>query len=223
MKPLGEMAANDGITNPSPAHGKTGANMEKNLERIQVASIGLDKDRFLRQLLGYLAESLQEVTGMDQAEGFISLVGQKIGDELNAHYLQSLKLTKLDRHQIAAVLVDLKRRIDGDFYLIHADERQLVLGNRRCPFGDKVIGRPALCMMTSNVFGVIAAENAGYARVDIQRPLPMAMVTAMWWFPWMVTTWRRGGSIFAPGSDATFCGLPGIDRCAIHAGVCGAW
>lgn len=72
--------------------------MEKNLERIQVASIGLDKDRFLRQLLGYLAESLQEVTGMDQAEGFISLVGQKIGDELNAHYLQSLKLTQLDRH-----------------------------------------------------------------------------------------------------------------------------
>jgi len=171
MKPLGEMAANDGITNPSPAHGKRGANMEKNLERIQVASIGLDKDRFLRQLLGYLAESLQEVTGMDQAEGFISLVGQKIGDELNAHYLQSLKLTKLDRHQIAAVLVDLKRRIDGDFYLIHADERQLVLGNRRCPFGDKVIGRPALCMMTSNVFGVIAAENAGYARVDIQKAI----------------------------------------------------
>ena len=171
MKPLGEMAANDGITNPSPAHGKTGANMEKNLERIQVASIGLDKDRFLRQLLGYLAESLQEVTGMDQAEGFISLVGQKIGDELNAHYLQSLKLTKLDRHQIAAVLVDLKRRIDGDFYLIHADERQLVLGNRRCPFGDKVIGRPALGMMTSNVFGVIAAENAGYGRVDIQKAI----------------------------------------------------
>ena len=50
-------------------------------------------------------------------------------------------------------------------------KRQLVLGNRRCPFGDKVIGRPALCMMTSNVFGVIAAENAGYARVDIQKAI----------------------------------------------------
>jgi hypothetical protein len=143
--------------------------MEKIPERIHTVSIGLDKDRFLRQLLGYLAESLQEVTGMDQAEGFISLVGQKIGDELNGHYLQSLNLTTLDRFQIPAVLVDLKRRIDGDFYLIHADERQLVLGNRRCPFGDKVIGRPALCMMTSNVFGVIAAENAGYGRVDIQK------------------------------------------------------
>ena len=52
--------------------------MEKIPERIHTVSIGLDKDRFLRQLLGYLAESLQEVTGMDQAEGFISLVGQKI-------------------------------------------------------------------------------------------------------------------------------------------------
>lgn len=148
-----------------------GSTMEKIPERIHTVSIGLDKDRFLRQLLGYLAESLQEVTGMDQAEGFISLVGQKIGDELNGHYLQSLNLTTLDRFQIPAVLVDLKRRIDGDFYLIHADERQLVLGNRRCPFGDKVIGRPALCMMTSNVFGVIAAENAGYGRVDIQKSI----------------------------------------------------
>ncbi len=145
--------------------------MDKTQARIETATIGLDKDRFLRQLLGYLAESLQEVTGMDQAEGFISLVGQKIGDELNAHYLQSLALTQMDRDQMAAVMVDLKRRIDGDFYLVHADEHQLVLGNHRCPFGDKVVGRPALCMMTSNVFGVIAAENAGYARVDIQKAI----------------------------------------------------
>ena len=62
-----------------------GSTMEKIPERIHTVSIGLDKDRFLRQLLGYLAESLQEVPGMDQAEGFISLVGQKIGDELNGH------------------------------------------------------------------------------------------------------------------------------------------
>ena len=119
------------------------------------------------------AQNIKDVTLRQFGTGVSNLneVGQKIGDELNAHYLQSLKLTSLDRHQIAAVLVDLKRRIDGDFYLIHADERQLVLGNRRCPFGDKVIGRPALCMMTSNVFGVIAAENAGYARVDIQKAI----------------------------------------------------
>ncbi len=46
-----------------------------------------------------------------------------------------------------------------------------MLGNRACPFGEKVAGRPALCMMTSNVFGVIAAENLGYAKVAIEESI----------------------------------------------------
>ena len=36
---------------------------------------------------------------------------------------------------------------------------------------EKVLDRPSLCMMTSNVFGVIAAENLGYARVVIERAI----------------------------------------------------
>jgi predicted ArsR family transcriptional regulator len=69
------------------------------------------------------------------------------------------------------VLVDLKRRIRGDFYVIEEDEEKIVLGNRACPFAEKVLGRPAMCMMTSNVFGVIAAENLGYAKVELQETI----------------------------------------------------
>ena len=75
----------------------------------------------------------------------------------------------LTREQVADVLVDLKRRIQGDFYVIEQDDEKIVLGNRACPFAEKVVGRPALCMMTSNVFGVIAAENLGYAKVVLER------------------------------------------------------
>src|SRR5690606_17567394 len=67
--------------------------------------------------------------------------------------------------------VDLKRRIQGDFYVVEATEERIVLGNRACPFGDRVLGRPALCMMTSNVFGSIAAENLGYAKVELQETI----------------------------------------------------
>jgi len=34
-----------------------------------------------------------------------------------------------------------------------------------------VLSRPSMCMMTSNVFGVIAAENLGYARVDLEKTI----------------------------------------------------
>lgn len=69
------------------------------------------------------------------------------------------------------MLVDLKRRIQGDFFVIEESDEKIVLGNRACPFGDKVIDRPALCMMTSNVFGVIASENLGYAKVSIEEAI----------------------------------------------------
>jgi predicted ArsR family transcriptional regulator len=77
----------------------------------------------------------------------------------------------LNRQQVSAVLVDLKRRIKGDFYIIEENDEKIVLGNRVCPFEDKVIGRPAMCMMTSNVFGGIAARNLGYAKVELKETI----------------------------------------------------
>ncbi len=131
----------------------------------------LERDIFLRSLLRELAGTLQDVVGLDEAAGFISVVGQRIGDQINDQYRAALGVSGLSREQVAAVLVDLKRRIQGDFYVIEESDDRIVLGNRACPFGDKVKDRPALCMMTSNVFGVIAAENLGYAKVVLEQAI----------------------------------------------------
>lgn len=125
----------------------------------------------MRTMLRHLAGALQDVIGLEEASGFISIVGQRIGDDLDAAYRSALAVERLDRGQIAEVLVDLKRRIQGDFYIIAEDDDKIVLGNRVCPFGEQVKGRPSLCMMTSNVFGAIAAENLGYARVVIEEAI----------------------------------------------------
>ena len=55
--------------------------------------------------------------------------------------------------------------------MIEQTSDRVVLGNRKCPFGRNVEGRPSLCMMTSNVFGRIAAENLGYSRVRIDEAI----------------------------------------------------
>jgi predicted ArsR family transcriptional regulator len=138
---------------------------------IAALDIPLDRDVFLRTLLRELAGTLQEVVGLEEASGFVSVVGQRIGDQLDRTYRSALGAVSLDRQQVADVLVDLKRRIRGDFFVIEASDDKLVLGNRMCPFADKVIGRPALCMMTSNVFGAIASENLGYAKVVIEEAI----------------------------------------------------
>ncbi|MFI8308787.1 methanogen output domain 1-containing protein [Streptomyces sp. NPDC085927] len=67
--------------------------------------------------------------------------------------------------------MDLKRRIKGDFFVIEQDDTKIVLGNRACPFAEKVLGRESMCMMTSNVFGTIAARNLGYAGVELQETI----------------------------------------------------
>jgi predicted ArsR family transcriptional regulator len=133
--------------------------------------IPLERDLFLRSLLRELAGTLQDVIGLEESAGFISLVGQRIGESINESYKLALNTQTLDRHQVANVLVDLKRRIQGTFYVIEESDEKIVFGNRNCPFAEKVIGRPSMCMMTSNVFGVIAAENLGRAKVVLNETI----------------------------------------------------
>lgn len=131
----------------------------------------LDRDVFLRTLIRELSGTLQEIVGLDEAAGFVSVVGQNMGLQIDGMYRASLGTARLTRQQVADVLVDLKRRIEGDFFVIEQSDEKIVLGNRACPFGDKVLGRPAMCMMTSNVFGSIAAENLGYAKVELRETI----------------------------------------------------
>jgi predicted ArsR family transcriptional regulator len=140
-------------------------------QRVQELDLPLQRDVFLRNLIRALSGTLEEVVGLTEASGFISVVGQTIGDEINRDYRLALGASSLTRPQVAAVLVDLKRRINGDFYIIEEDDTKIVLGNRRCPFEEKVLGRRSMCMMTSNVFGSIAAENLGYAKVELQETI----------------------------------------------------
>jgi predicted ArsR family transcriptional regulator len=133
--------------------------------------VTLERDIFLRTLIRELSGTLQDVVGLDEAAGFVSIVGQSMGRQIDREYRLALGVDRLDEQQVPEVLVDLKRRIQGDFHVLEQDEEKIVLGNRRCPFGDKVLDRPAMCMMTSNVFGSITADNLGYARVVLEETI----------------------------------------------------
>lgn len=152
----------DGPASPPPLDGHAAGG-----RALSALEIPLERDVFLRTLLRELAGTLQDVVGLEDASGFVSVVGQNMGLQMNRQYRDALGVGRLSREQVAEVLVDLKARIQGGFRVIEQDDDRIVLGNDACPFGDKVIGRPALCMMTSNVFGSITAENLGYAKVEL--------------------------------------------------------
>ncbi len=106
-------------------------------QQVDQLNVPLDRDLFLRNLIRELAGTLEDVVGIEEASGFISVTGQAIGDQINRDYKHALAVSNLTREQVADVLVDLKRRIQGDFYIIEEDDEKILLGNRACPFGDK--------------------------------------------------------------------------------------
>jgi hypothetical protein len=145
---------------PTPASSRTS-------DEVREVEVPLDRDLFLRALLRRLAGTLEDLVGLEETAGFVSVVGDEIGQLIDREYRTALGTERLDEDQVGAVLVDLKRRIEGDFRIVAQDEHRIELRNRACPFAEQVVGRPSLCMMTSNVFGSITANNLGYARVEL--------------------------------------------------------
>lgn len=129
--------------------------------------IDFERDGFVRHLLGELSGLLEEVVGLDEARGFVALVGQRVAAHLDGLYSEHLGTGAWSPEQLAEVLVDLKRRIQGGFRIESVDAGGIVLVNDACPFGSRVHGRPSLCMMTSNVFGTLAAQHHGFASVSL--------------------------------------------------------
>ena len=67
---------------------------------------------------------------------------------------------RLSPEQLGECYVRLKHAIDGEFTVVEATPDRIVLENRQCPFGEAVHRAPALCRMTSSVFGGLAARNS---------------------------------------------------------------
>jgi hypothetical protein len=89
---------------------------------VATADVPLERDLFLRILIRELSGTLQDVVGLEEASGFVSVVGQRVGEQINADYRAALGTETLDRAQVRDVLIDLKRRIKGDFFVIEEDE-----------------------------------------------------------------------------------------------------
>ena len=145
--------------------------IERHLDTLNASGISRSREAFLSTLLGSLADSLEDAVGLEDAEAFVTVVGAFIGDEWNAEYLRAFGDQELTLEQICASLIDLKSRIGGEFRIVEIDEDRIVLRNNRCPFGETVQGRRAMCQMTSSVFGRIVADNCGYARVSIPESI----------------------------------------------------
>ncbi|MCC5633029.1 hypothetical protein LC613_36505 [Nostoc sphaeroides CHAB 2801] len=90
--------------------------------QVQSLELPIERDQFLCTIIRELAGTLQDVVGIKEAAGFLNVVGYRTGQHVNQIYHNGLQLSNLSREQVTAVLVDWKRRIQGDFYVIEESQ-----------------------------------------------------------------------------------------------------
>ncbi|KQX65781.1 ATP-binding protein [Angustibacter sp. Root456] len=132
---------------------------------------GFGRESFLRALVVQLSQAVEHTAGPDVGEEVVAQVGIAVGGQMEAEYRLAQEVVgRLSPDQVADCLVRLKHAIDGDFSVVEVTDERIVLANTRCPFGDAVRRAPALCRMTSSVFGGIAARNSdGEAAVVLEE------------------------------------------------------
>ena len=127
---------------------------------------------FLRALVIQLAQELEGEQGPAAAERLIAQVGTDISVRVEEEYRRARKITeRLTPKQMADLFVRLESAISGAFYVVEANDERIVLGNRRCPFGNAVKRAPSLCRVTSSVFGGVAARNSGGSAVELDEQI----------------------------------------------------
>ena len=144
-------------TSHSPPHLSTSALPA--LEEAQPEG-GFGKESFLRAIVVQLSQAVEAAHGPDAAEAAVAQVGTDIGWQMEQEYRAAAGVVgAMTPEQLGRCFVRLKHAIDGGFSVVEATPERIVLENTRCPFGDSVLRAPALCRMTSSVFGGIAARN----------------------------------------------------------------
>jgi len=66
--------------------------------------IPLDRDRFSRDLVRDLAETLERELGPEKAADLVSEIGERTGATIDMYYRAALKTVNLTRTEIAAAL-----------------------------------------------------------------------------------------------------------------------
>ena len=150
---------------PEPSHGPLLPGLDEALPEG-----GFNRESFLRALVVQLAQAVERTGGPALAEASVAQVAIDVGSQMEAEYRAATDVVeRLDPAQLADCFVRLKHAIDGGFFVIEMTDDRIVLGNSRCPCGDAVRQAPALCRMTSAVFGGIAANSHGVASVTLEE------------------------------------------------------
>ncbi len=133
--------------------------------------VNMNRETFLTQMINELALSLDKT----QLKETLNKIGLKLGKQIEQLYKQFYGVENLNLTQLTEALIDVEKKIGGNFSVVEKTPEKIILKNNKCPFGnDKVKGCPEFCSITSNIFGIMASKNFSYSKVSLKRTIAKA-------------------------------------------------
>lgn len=132
---------------------------------------GLTRETFLATTAAFMASEREQERSQEELAAWLGASFAVAGEE--AFRERTGTERPLSAGESAEAFLELQRAFGADFFVVEQTDTRLVLGNRRCPFGDAVAGSPALCRSTSASMGRLAARAAGEARVTLDERIAL--------------------------------------------------
>ena len=121
----------------------------------------------LAEVAAFLAQGTERGRSPEEMAAWAGATLGRAGEE--RFRSQTGSQGSLSASEVGDAIVAAEQAIGGDFFVVGTNGRRVVLGNRRCPFGEAVVGSPALCRVTSAIAGGISARAAGSATVSLDE------------------------------------------------------
>ncbi len=127
----------------------------------------LNKELYFNELISNLASLMKDETSKTKIKK-AAIETAKYIDEV---YRKFHGVDKLSLPQVIEALVNAQEKIGGMFVVLKQNNKEIILRNTKCPFGENVKKNPGLCATTSAIAGVITARNLGYSKVTVKKTI----------------------------------------------------
>jgi predicted ArsR family transcriptional regulator len=127
----------------------------------------LDREKMLSECVRAFGVMIEDVVGADDARGYVSIVGERIGEFVAAEIAKGVDFESLSIDQTADLLVEVQNLLGGCFDVEVQNGHQIRLTNTQCPYSTQYAGRQSLCTLTSSIMGTVASMCNGQARVQL--------------------------------------------------------
>jgi len=129
--------------------------------------VNISEGTFLRRIINDLAANLEK----KDPKSIVNKVGFNVGEHIEELYKGFYGVEKLNLDQFSEVIIDVEKKIGGDFSIVEISKDKVVIKNTKCPFGEGVKKNPNLCYITSNILGVLAAKYFDYGKVCMKKTI----------------------------------------------------